>query len=97
VRLLGRYSSGNLSSPSGTFNFSVNKQARQNTRFQTKGLPKPEKDPSTKSAYILHIIAKNTCGSRIFYSNVSSRYLNCGVEPVVSINSFMNTLSTSVR
>ena len=97
LRLLGRYSDSDLSNVSGTFTLLRSKEARKITNFLARRIPKPGKDTSGTKPYILHMIAKNTCRSKVFYSNVSSRYLTCGVGRPVGIQSFLDRLATILR
>jgi hypothetical protein len=97
VRLQARYSRSDLRGVSSTRVLIRSKRAGQITRFQARGLPKAELDPETQQPYILHVIARNTCGERTFASNVFSRYITCGSEPKVTPELFMNVLEQRVR
>lgn len=97
VRLQARYSRSDLSGVSTTRVLVRRKRSKQFTKFEARNLPKTEHDPSSEKPYILHIIARNSCGRRTFASNVASRYLNCGVKPPVSVESFSASLVRQIR
>lgn len=97
VRLQARYSRSDLSGVSTTRVLVGRKRSVQFTKFQARNLPKTKLDPASGKPYILHIIARNTCGEKTFASNVASRYLTCGVKPAVSVESFTAALTRQIR
>jgi hypothetical protein len=97
VRLQARYSRSDLSGVSTTRVLIRRKRSKQFTKFEARTLPKTELDSSSGKPYILHIIARNSCGRKTFASNVASRYLTCGVKPMVSVETFTETLARQIR
>lgn len=91
--LIARYSSSDLTGVSAVTTVFQNRRAKRSTRFSIRGLSKPDIDQSCTKPYILHMISKHRCGTKNFSSNVYSRYLNCGAEPMVPIATFMEQLA----
>jgi hypothetical protein len=97
VSLIGRYSNNNLSSVSSTFQVANSKQAQEVNRFTANGLSAVKKESPTDKHYILHLRAKNVCGKKVFYSNVASRYLNCGLKPSIPVEDYAASLVSKIR
>ena len=97
VRLQVRYSNPDLTAVSSIRVLIKSKKSKQITKFQALNLPKVEMPQGASSPYILHMIARNTCGKKTFASNVFSRYLNCGLKPAVTVQTFTDTLAKRIR
>jgi hypothetical protein len=97
VRLQVRYSNPDLTAVSSTRVLIKSKKSKQITKFRALNLQKVEMPQGATSPYILHMIARNTCGKKTFASNVFSRYLNCGLKPAVTVQTFTNTLASRIR
>lgn len=98
LTVIGRYSRSDLSGESQTFTVLRTRTVqRRQTSVRAIGLRKASKETSSSGPYILHLIAKNTCGGKTFYSNVASRYLNCGLTPAVSVVEYVSTLGQILR
>jgi hypothetical protein len=97
VALLARYSNSDLSNVSQTIYFGRGKSASRTTSFKASSLNGTQTEPTSSKPYILHLVAKNTCGSKVFYSNVSRRYLTCGIEPKVGVSQYVTALASGLQ
>jgi hypothetical protein len=97
VALLARYSNSDLSNVSQTIYFGRGKSASRTTSFKASSLNGTQTEPTSSKPYILHLVAKNICGSKVFYSNVSSRYLTCGLEPKVGVSQYVASLGSALQ